>query len=694
LLNALAQTALGLALMTFLLLGPSTRPAMGRLPGDAPTRTQTLFEDGAIALARIAPDDPRLDYDVLHYALDLTVDLDDARFDGTVRIALRAETELLRVVLDCGDNLGPTSVTSRSGPCTVTRLNKHQIECVLPASLGENAVDTLAVVFGGQPGPAFLSGYRFFAVHNRVEPVVQSLSVPDRAHTWWPCKDLPEDKATSETRITAPALFTCASNGLLIDRVENGDGTATTHWRTAYPMVTYNVSFALAEYVSWTDTYVSELHGRSIPIVNYVFREDSLDARADLSVTGEAMTLFERLFGAYPFADPVPGVEKYGHAEVSWNSAMEHQTMTHLGSGFINGRNTSDWAVAHELSHQWFGNSISLVDYRDMWLNEGFATYCEALFAENRGGLPAYHAWLQQERRAPTFRGPVVDPEAIYGSTVYQKGAWVLHMLRGRLRLARLAETGDATAGDAAFAELLHTYANALDQRHGSTTTLGFIVHCEEQLGEDLDGFFSPWLYGEGRIELQVGWSAVETGAGSRLVLNLAQTQPPVVYPNGEPTPRSPSIYPTLWEVRARSAAGDSLSFVVEQTERFVDFEETLPWRPVSVEVDPDQWLLREILTLPSLPLASRVELAIPSVTADVSEIRYAVTRGAADLEIFDVRGRRVRRLVEADDRVGRHTASWDLRDDSGESVASGVYFARLDGPGSAADAVRIIVQR
>jgi aminopeptidase N len=252
------------------------------------------------------------------------------------------------------------------------------------------------------------------------------------------------------------------------------------HWKHRYPIVSYLIAIASTNYARFSDYYVTG--NDSLEILNYVYPEDSLVLRSQASSVVPAIELFEELFSPYPFWE-----EKYGHAQFGWGGGMEHQTMTFLGKGAFNAE-----IIAHELAHQWFGDMITCGSWQDIWLNEGFATYCAGLRYEYIDTL-YWDIWKRNnisyvcsQPDGSVFCDDTTNVGRIFdGRLSYSKGALLLHMLRW-------------VVGDSSFYKGIRNYLNDPDLQHGFARTDDFVTIMETVSGRDLDGFFADWFYGQG----------------------------------------------------------------------------------------------------------------------------------------------------------------------------------------------------
>jgi len=610
---------------------------------------QQAFERLQQALA-LPPDAARAsqdDYDVLYYDIDIAFDPPNEDVDGIVKIRAASVVDgLTTVILDLYDNLTVTSVTRGGTPLSYSHTS-DRITVTLDQSFDDGQIFEVTVAYHGDP----VNGALDFDTHGGGWPIVSSLSEPSGAREWWPCKDTPADKADSaRIALTVPDNLAAASEGTLISVVDNGDGTKTYEWFEGHPITTYLVSVAISNYTSWTD-YYNYARG-TMPITNYVYPEHLADAQEDLNITADAIGIFAGLYGEYPFLD-----EKYGHAVFPWGGAMEHQTCTSYGAVLIRGDHYYDYILVHELSHQWWGDWVTCRTWNDIWLNEGFASYSEALWTEAVGGFEDYKDYMDYFDYYGYFDGPIYDPWLLFGRTVYKKGAWVLHMLRHVL------------GGKDELLQVLDDYGQA--HAYGTAITSEFQAAAEGVYGASLDWFFQPWVYGENRPVYEYGWIASDAGTHWDVLLHIDQVQ------------TDAGLFTMPIDIVVQTAAGDdTLSVWNDQWSQ--DFFLTADAEPTGLLFDPDEWILREVSYVGTgvsddAP-ADRVALSVSANPSPLgATLTYSIPSGGhVTLAIYDPAGRLVKTVVYGRAPAGTRTVTWDGADRNGDEVAAGVYFARL----------------
>ncbi|MGH8188617.1 MAG: M1 family metallopeptidase, partial [Steroidobacteraceae bacterium] len=307
-----------------------------------------------------------------------------------------------------------------------------------------------------------------------------------------------------------PQPLVAASNGKLVATDANGDGTRTYRWQVQYPIYPDVISVAIGEYTMFEDRYRAA-DGTTMPLVYYVFPEDEEKARVDFSVLPDMMRSHVERFGEYPFLR-----EKYGVAAFMTHSFREHQTLPSYSRKLITGDHTNDAILAHELAHQWFGNSLTVRDWRHVWLNEGFSSYAAMLWQERREGRAAYLAALarseQYDIEGSVFIDDVTDRKWMFVATTFEKGPWVLHMLRHVM-------------GDDRFFAALRAYVAQYSYKN--VTTEDFRAVCERFYGKPLDWFFQQWIYGVSRPTYQVSWTSGKQDGEIALTIRQMQTSAP-----------------------------------------------------------------------------------------------------------------------------------------------------------------------
>lgn len=517
-----AAGALGLGLILLF------SPAGGRAhPGPSPAHG---FAPWAVSQPLDgAKDDtppPRADdrgFDVSSYDLELVIDTGARWLSGRVAVGLRAlEPGLRRITLDLVSVLDCTAVLSGGGPLSFTHYGDSLV-VTLPAPLAEAGPETLTIAWEGRPLPhgSFDAGF-MWRTHDGGTPddpaddppMVATVVEPWSAHSWWPCKDHPSDKALVSLVATVPDGLFLVSNGMLVSTTEPQTGWIRYAWREAYPIATYLVSIALTDYVGWTED-CTPAEGPPVDLEFHVFPQDREKAEFDLAPTCGMLEMMTDLAGPYPFAG-----EKYAQAEIKWIGAMEHQTATSISQFFITGDRRHETIVIHELAHQWFGDSLTPLRWADIWLNEGFARYAEALWIERQYGAEAYRDFMHDigiNRHPDLFAGEGIlsDPAPILPNLlIYNKGAWVLHLLRGLV-------------GEEAFFRFLYDYANDPALARGSVDTPAMIAAAEAAAGRPLGGFFSPLLDTDA-VPLVQAEARVDPARPDQAVVTLIQRRSPL----------------------------------------------------------------------------------------------------------------------------------------------------------------------
>ncbi|UCD95010.1 MAG: M1 family metallopeptidase, partial [Candidatus Zixiibacteriota bacterium] len=414
-------------------------------------------------------------YNVGFHRIELEIDIPSEMIYGNVLVQGNSTVDGLDAVeLDLYSNLTVDSVYTPGGALNYSHGgNKLLVELGGIYNVDENFAFT--VRYHGHPVGSGLDGFSFDYRYD--VPVVTTLSEPMSARTWWPCKDRPDDKADSlDIIVTCDTAYFCASNGTLIDTTRNGDGTWTFNYEVRYPITTYLFSLAISNYTIWHNWYYYG-DNDSMVVTHHVYPDKYATSLISYNITPFAIQVLADLFGEYPFIE-----EKYGHANFQWGGAMEHQTVTSMtGSNF----GFSEPVIVHELAHQWWGDMITCNNWHDIWLNEGFASYAEALYYEIKDGVNDYHAYMQGMKYVYGGTIYVYDTTNvwnIFSSIVYDKGAWVLHMLRH-------------IVGDATFFDILQTYYDS-EYKFKDVTTEQFKNLCETVSGLELDYFYDEWIYG------------------------------------------------------------------------------------------------------------------------------------------------------------------------------------------------------
>lgn len=500
---------------------------------------------------------PRLDdVDILHYRIRLEI--------GETGKAIRGEATILALMLAGGRDVLPLDL----GPLTVDRVMvdgkntafTHRDNRLSITLGGDRAAgDTLAVTvaYRGEPVDGL-----FIQANKFGDRSVFADNWPNRARHWFPGVDHPYDKATVEFIVTAPAAYDVVANGRMLETTAVSPERKRTHWKTDAPIPTYCMVVGAARF-----SIVRPGSWQGIPISYWLFPGDRDAGTTDFSRSTDMLAFYTSLIGPYPYAKLalVQSSTRFG--------GMENASAIFFSEHSITGTKRNEAVVAHEIVHQWFGDSVTESDWHHLWLSEGFATYFGALFFEEADGDERFHEMLARSRSryfdanrrapAPIFNPGITDLFDLLNAYNYSKGGLVLHMLRGLL-------------GDEAFFEGIRDfYARFRDQ---TALTRDFQAVMESRYGRPLDWFFDQWIYRAEHPVVEATWSWDDQRGEVSLRLNQTQLQEPFRLP-----------------VTLAFVVGDRQDRKqIELRERSQEFRFKLDGAPAEVLVDPDGWLLME----------------------------------------------------------------------------------------------------
>ncbi len=597
-------------------------------------------------------------FHVVSYVLDLALAMENENFAGRNRLALvmklPADSVLLYQLALRIDSVSVDGVQRPFSEDDTAERFTVRLGSVRPA--GDTVrLDIAYRRIPGIPRPSDRLGYYYF--HDTIPGLPANLgytmSEPSDARCWMPCYDEPWEKSTSEISVTVPAGYAAASNGKLLGIVDNGDGTVTWRWKEGHQIATYLMCATVSKFAETSRTF-GRAPGDSVPVGYFAWPRDTAAVGAFIPTVMQMIANQGKLFGPYPW-------DKYDMASVTpfQYGGMEHQTMTTINEAL----QTDQDVVVHELTHQWWGDLVTCGTWPDIWLNEGFATYGEALWHESLGGPAALRTFMQSQLgfNLGSWAGAVYDPEGqglyLFDELVYTKAAWALHGLRGAI-------------GDSAFFRSLRAWRRLYSEQ--SAVTADFQAAVESVTGGDMSWFFNEWIYGP-------GWpvyAASFVWGDATLTLRIAQQQDP-----GWP------VYTMPLQVRVFTETGDT-TLTVSDSLRTQDFSIAFPVKPDSIALDPDGWVLHQSGTSipppsgPGSTLSFSLMQNYPNPFNTGSTIVYdvpgTVSRSAAAsgvrLRVYDILGRIVATLVDAKQTPGEYSVRFD-----GSARASGVYFFRVE---------------
>ena len=533
-------------------------PAMIRAATIVLAVTATLH--GGAAHGDTYPRQPGVD--AIHYVFRLTIEDDSDRIAGDASITFKLVAGVAEVVLDlassaAGKGMTVSAVSVEGRPVAFTHAaDRLHVRLPTPAAAGDE-ID-VAIAYSGVPA----NGLRLIRnIHG--ERTAFSENWPNRARQWLPMVDHPHDKATGEFIVTAPSHYQVAANGLLVEEVDLPGALRRTHWKQSVPIASWLYAVGMARFAVHHYDVV-----RGIPQQVWVFPQDRDTAYRLFQDTGRrAFEFFSDSVGPYAY-------EKLAHVQAAGlGGGTEHATVIFYGEkGVAAGRAP----VVHEVAHQWWGNAVTEKDWDDVWLSEGFATYFTHLYIERFEGRDAFVRGLRSDVNTiasaqkaapdqPVIHRNIADMSKVLNRFVYQKGGWVLHMLRGAI-------------GTENFWKGIREYYARYRNQNASTDDFRRVM--ERASGAPLSWFFDQWLTRPGMPALRGDWRY--DAATKQVHVEIVQVQAGATY-------RIPL------EIAIGSAGLPPRTEKLDLTAATGRFTFPNDVEPTSVTLDPNTWVLMQV---------------------------------------------------------------------------------------------------
>lgn len=520
-----------------------------------------LFAPLSATAADEYPRDARVDVLAYEFAIEVSDGSDELLGDASIRVAFTApgvEKVTLDLIGSHGDTGMVVDAVSANGAPAQYEHDNDRLSILLPHAMSTGDTVRLRVQYHGVAADGLIIGTTKYGDRSFFGD-----NYPDRARNWLPTVDHVSDKATVDFVITAPSVYQVVANGALVEETDRGDGRRTTRWSCSVPLSPKVMVFGAANFAV---QHLEPVGG--VPVQSWVYPQDREAGFSDFRQAREILAFFADHIGPYPYAKlaNVQSKTRYG--------GMENAGSIFYSENSIRGDGGNESLVAHEIAHQWFGDSITEADWHHVWLSEGFATYFAALYLESAHGHerlvermePARRRVLQYHGSHPDT--PVVDMRRLdmtrlLTANAYQKGGWILHMLRREI-------------GDEFFWNGIREYYRRFRDLNASTADFEAVM--TEAAGEDLSGFFEQWLMRPGQPTLQGTWNYSEDDAV--VAVDVRQTQA------GDTVFRAPL------DIGIEHADGSSTVTTMRLTGRQQVLRIELSAAPTAVIFDPDTWLL------------------------------------------------------------------------------------------------------
>jgi aminopeptidase N len=605
-------------------------------------------------------------YDVKYYSLDLGPNPTTKILTGSVEITCEVLSGFLdSIELNFWDGMTVSDIYLSETPDNPLNFSHYNdlLSINLDSTFLQGEEISVTVNYSGSPQNSGNHSFSFTSYNGK--SMIWTLSEPYGARDWWPCKDIPSDKADSvDVRVTVPSELIVASNGSLRETITQ-EGTSIYWWHEDYPIATYLISLAIYPYTVYYDDYLYNNDTDTMKVHFYMFPDHVEHFRNSNAKLKDMITLFAQLFGEYPFIK-----EKYGMAEIinASGMAIEHQTCTSYQYAWDwNYPWWTEFALNHELAHQWWGNLVTCENFHHIWLNEGFATYSSIFWYEHSGGLAAANDYMMSTLHylgegTVFVENPTDFNEIFVWELTYQKAAWVMHMLRH-------------TVADSFFFDILKTYASSPLHQYSRAATEDFQAICEQVSGINMQKFFQQWIYEEYYPYYEYSWTAHPDSNGFKIALIIDQVQ-------NEKVAQNASLFWMPIDVKITTGSYDTV-FVVWDSLESQSFEFYLNEEPQEIAVDPDNWILKQSEEVPSgiatspnsVPEKFTLSQNYPNPFNPITNIEFRIPKAEfVTLTIYDVKGQKVMRPIGQKFNAGVHGYKFD-----GSNLASGIYYYQLN---------------
>ncbi len=577
-------------------------------------------------------------YDVTYHKLEFTVDPANYFISGKITTTYTALANMTTLTFDLSSPLVVSSVKINNVAVFSFSQNTSELVITLPTTQISGTQAIVEVTYSGAPPQNGFFAFTSTTHGTAATPVIYTLSEPFGARDWWPCKQDLNDKINSiDVYITAPLRYISVSNGIEQAAVINGT-QKTTHFSHNYPIPAYLICMAVTNYDVYTQLPSAATPTVTYPIVNYIYPEtNSPSVQNQLAQTPLILDYFSTLFETYPYSN-----EKYGHAQFGWGGGMEHTTVSFMV-------NFDRDLIAHEMAHQWFGDKITCGTWKDIWLNEGFATYLASLVIEHFDGQTAFIAdktsMINEITSSTGGAVYLTDTEATSVNRIfswrltYNKGAMVLNMLRFKL-------------GDAIFFQGIKNYLADVNLAYKYAITSDLQTHLEAVYGSSLTEFFNDWIYKQGYPIYNITAQNL-TGGQVKFVVNQTQSNTSVPYFE-MPVP-----------VRVFGVGVQQIDLVLNNTTNGQIFIENVPFAVTGIQFDPKKDIISKSSTATLVTSDFNFDQSIqiypnPSSNALSIDLREGIEIESATF--YTVLGQKIMETTSQ--------RTWDI-----SSFASGIHF-------------------